>query len=225
MWLLLLKILCALKLLISAPEVAGTIELLQGALKFPYKPLTIVQGKIYVVPQQLYDPLIELTAKNKIKKYNITMNITGSLQDSHVAFESSPSLTEEQIISLLLTGAQENSLNILMPALIMQNMRPVIFGPAQSESKLNSYFKSLLKPLSRVRIVPRFSDETGRGGLRGAIEIEVNDQLSATIEKNFSLTEDVKLEVDYLLSDDVSLRGLQDERGDLGAEMEVRWKF
>lgn len=210
---------------ISSPEIAGTIELLQGVLKFPYKPLNIIQGKIYAVPQQLYDPLIELTAKNKIKKYNITMNITGSLQDPHVVFESSPPLTEEQIVSLLLTGAQENSLNILMPALIMQNMRPVIFGPAQSESKLNSYFKSLLKPLSRVRIVPRFSDETGRGGLRGAIEIEVNDQLSATIEKNFSLTEDVKLEVDYLLSDDVSLRGLQDERGDLGAEMEVRWKF
>jgi hypothetical protein len=76
-----------------------------------------------------------------------------------------------------------------------------------------------------VRIVPSFTDETGRGGLRAAIEIDVNDQLSAVIEKNFSLSEDVKFEIDYALSDDISLKGIQDERGDFGGEMEVKWKF
>jgi len=42
-------------------------------------------------------------------------------------------------------------------------------------------------------------------------------------KKNFSLQEDVLLELDYLLSDDVSVRGMRNERGDLGGEVEIRW--
>jgi hypothetical protein len=210
---------------LASPEVAGKIELIQGELKFPYKPLSIVSGVIDLVPQQIYDPLIELVAKGKIKKYGIGLYVTGSVQNPHIHFEASPTLTEEQIVALLLTGAQDSSLNILVPALIMKNVQQVIFGPAKSPSKLQSYFKSLLKPLSYVRIVPSFTDETGRGGLRAALEIEVNDQLSAVIEKNFSLSEDVKFEINYALSDDISLKGVQDERGDFGGEMEVKWKF
>lgn len=210
---------------LAAPEVAGKIELLEGELKFPYKSLSIVNGVMYLLPQQLYDPLIELTAKNKIKKYGITMFVTGSLQNPHIHFESSPTLTEEQIIALLLTGAQDSSLAVLMPALVVQNISQVLFGPAKSSSTLQRYFKSLLKPLSHVRIVPSFADEMGRGGLRAAIEVEVNDQLSATIEKNFSLSEDTKFEIDYALTDDISVKGVKDERGDFGGEVEVKWKF
>jgi hypothetical protein len=210
---------------ISSPEVSGKVEILQGELKFPYKPLSIVSAVMYVLPQQMYDPLIELTARNKIKKYGVNLYVTGSVQNPHIHFEASPTLTEEQIIALLLTGAQDSSLNVIMPALIMNNIQQVIFGPAKSPSKLKGYFKNFLKPLSHVRIVPSFTDETGRGGLRAAIEIDVNDQLSAVIEKNFSLSEDVKFEIDYALSDDISLKGIQDERGDFGGEMEVKWKF
>ena len=215
----------AIKNTVSSPEVTGSIEILNGTLNFPYKPLLITHGLLTFMPQQTYDPLIELTAKNKVKKYTVTLQVNGSLQNPHIRFESAPTLTEEQVIALLLAGAESSSLHMLMPTLVMQNLQHIIFGPAQSSSKLNTYFKSIFKPLANVRIVPRFTDETGRGGLRGAIEVEVSDQLSGVIERNFSLTEDIKLEVDYLLSDDVSLRGLQDERGDLGAEMEVRWKF
>ena len=74
-------------------------------------------------------------------------------------------------------------------------------------------------------MVPSFSDQTGRGGLRGAIEIDVNDRWRALIQKNFSLTEDTRLEVEYLVSDEISVRGVANERRDVGAEVEMRWKF
>ena len=38
------------------------------------------------------------------------------------------------------------------------------------------------------------------------------------IQKNFSLTEDTKFELEFLLSDDITLR-------DIGGEVEMRWKF
>jgi hypothetical protein len=201
-------------------ELEGTITLQRGALHFPAHSLSIVKGKIIFTPEQTQDPFLELTAQARIKKYLITLSIGGTAQDPHLVFDSIPSLSEEQIMMLLIAGSEEESLNIVVPALIMRNVENVIFG-----SSYRSRHDSWLEPLKRIKFVPRFTDQTGRGGFRGALEIEVSKRLRAIIEKNFSLTEDVAFEVEYLLTDDVSVRASYDERGDVGAEMEMRFKF
>lgn len=207
------------------PRVSGALNLERGVLAFPYKPLTITNATIFFLPNQLFDPLVDLVAKGMIRKYHIVMRCNGSLQNPHISFESTPPLTEEQIITLLLAGSEEGSLSLVVPSVIMQSMQNVLFGPEQSSSKLERYFKNLLGPLKHIRFVPKFFDPQGRGGFRGAIEIEVNDQLHGTIQRNFSLPEDIKLEVEYFFADDIAIRGIRDERGDLGGEIEMRWKF
>lgn len=207
------------------PEVVGTISLNTGKLHFPYKPLYITTGMVHFVPGRLDDPLIELFAKNSIKKNNVTLRVTGSLQNQHVQLESSPTLTEEQIISLLLVGSQEESLNMVMPALIMQNLKSILFGHDQSAANISRYFNALFKPFGRIHLVPSFIDQSGRGGLRGAVEIDLSDRWRVVIQKNFSLTEDTRFELEYLFSDDISVRATRDIRRDLIGEVEMRYKF
>lgn len=211
---------------VSDPEVVGTISLNGGKLHFPYKPLYITTGALHFIPGRLDDPMIELYAKNNIKKNNISLHASGSLQNQHVRLESSPALTEEQIISLLLVGSQEESLNMVMPALIMQNVKSVLFDYDQSESNMSRYFNAIFKPFGRrIHLVPSFIDQSGRGGLRGAIEIEFTDRFRAIIQKNFSLTEDTNFEFEYLVSDDISARFIRDIRRDFILEAEMRYKF
>lgn len=207
------------------PKLSGSIELISGNLAFPYKPLLITKGSIYFMPDQLFDPLIELAAKNKIKNYTIGLQVTGSLLNHHIALEASPPLTDEQIIALLLVGSKEQSLNIVMPALLMHNLKSLLFDSEQSPLKLNSFFKSWMKPFKNINLVPSFGDQTGRGGLRGAIEIEISDRLRAMAQRNFSLSEDTRFEVEYSLSDDITLRGIRNERKDVATEVEMKWKF
>lgn len=210
---------------ISNPEVTGVVQLHGGQLNFPYKPLYLTKGALHFMPGRLEDPLIELVAKNAIKKNNIRLQVSGSLQDHHISLESSPSLSEEQIISLLLVGSQEDSLNVVMPALLMHNIKALLFGYDQSTSAMSRYFNNILKPFKRIHLVPSFVDQSGRGGLRGAIEIDISDRWRAIIEKNFSLSEDTRFELEYLFSDDISMRVVRDIRRDLIAEVETRWKF
>ncbi len=208
---------------ISSPQITGTIKFLSGTLLFPYKPLNLTKGTLRFLPGYNNDPLIELSAKNTIKKNTITLHVTGSLQNKDLIFESTPPLTDEQIISLLMVGCANESLNVMAPALIMNNLHKLIFGTEQS-SVLHSYFKPLTKQFS-INLIPSFTDQSGRGGLRGTLEIEINDQLRASIQKNFSLTEDTRFEIEYAATDNVTVRGTRNERRDLGCEVEMRWKF
>lgn len=205
------------------PVVTGAIVLNGGTLNFPYKPLYISKGVIIFSPEQLFDPTIEFVARNKIKKYDVSLQVEGSLLTHHVALGATPPLTEEQIVALLLVGTEENSLNSMMPALIVQNLKSLIFSNNQS-SFFDKYFKPLLGSFN-INLVPSFTDQSGRGGLRGALEITLDDRWRAVIQKNFSLTEDTKFELEFLLSDDITLRAIRDERRDLGGEVEMRWKF
>ena len=207
------------------PSLIGSVELLSGALSFPYKPLYISKGALYFLPNQMHEPIIEQVAKNKIKQYQVALQVTGSLSSNHVMLNASPTLTDEQIIALLLVGSEEHSLNTMIPALVMQNFKDFMINPDQSPMNLEAYWAHLLKPLRYIRIMPTFTDQSGRGGLRAALEIDVNERLKACVQKNFDLTEDVRFDIEYLLSDDMWLKGVRDERGDMTAEIEMRWKF
>lgn len=207
------------------PEIAGDIHLLSGELDFPYKPLAITHGRISILGNQSDDPMIEIMAKGKIKRYHVSMRATGTVFDQQIKFESSPYLTEEQILSLLMVGSADSSLSLVMPAFFMQKLKEIIFGPALSKSKLDTMFRNLLKPFKYVRFFPQFSNQSGRGGMRGVVEIDVTDRLQARIDSNFAQIEDTRFELDYAVTDDITVRAVRDKPSMYGGEVEMRWKF
>lgn len=202
------------------PSVSGYLRLLGGEVHFPYKQLHIMRGEVTFQPQQLYDPIIDLVLQGTLKKYAVTVAVDGSVLDPHITLDSVPALNDEQIVALLFSGTAEENLNVVVPSLLMRNIETVLFGAAK-----DSAVESWLDPLKRIRIVPSFADQTGRGGFRGALEIDVSDHLHASIQKNFSLSEDTRIEIEYLVSDDIALKAIKDERSDLGGEIEMRFKF
>ncbi|MCL5875953.1 MAG: translocation/assembly module TamB [Candidatus Dependentiae bacterium] len=213
---------------LSDPRFSGQMSIVAGTIALPYQPLFITKGLVSCMPTNMHDPYIEFVAKNRIKKYNITMSVGGSLQQPVIMLESSPPLTQEQIIALLLGGSEDSLVGALSGALstvLAHNIKHIIFDTEHSPSKLHSAIDSLFSPFKHVRLVPSFSDQTGRAGLRGAIEIDIGERWHALIQKNFSLSEDTRFEASYAITDDVMIRGFRDEHRDLGAEVEFRWKF
>lgn len=209
---------------LKEPALEGSLSICSGSLMFPYKPLTITKGLVTFVPRHMQDPLIEFVAKNRIKKYTVSLQVTGSASNHHIVLSSTPPLSNEQIIGLLLVGSEEESLSSMVPALVMQNVKGLFFGAEQSEI-LERYFAGVLKPLRYIHFVPSFSDQTGRGGLRGSLVVDIDDRWRALLQKNFNLAEDTRFELEYLLSDEISLKGGRDEHRDITGEVEVKWKF
>jgi hypothetical protein len=205
----------------AKPSVSATIELSDGSFAFPYKPLYITAGKLFLSPQQPNDPLIELTAKNKIKKYTITMHVSGSILQPKISFDSSPHVPEESILTLLVSGS-DGPLASAMPNIIMSQVENVLFGSDDKLTRAQQFFKNLLKPLKNVRLVPTLDEEKG---IKGSIEVDFNDRLRAKAKNALDLSDETQLEVEYSLSDDMTVKAVRDEKGALGGELEMRWKF
>nr|MBP7854650.1 translocation/assembly module TamB domain-containing protein [Candidatus Babeliales bacterium] len=210
---------------IQKTELSGTIKLLSGQLHFPYKPLEIVEGKLLFTAEQLLDPAIEFLAKGKVKRYHVSLKAWGTASDPHMQFESEPYLGEDQIMSLLLLGVEDQSLSLMIPAFLYQRLKDIMFGSALSDTKLKSIFDTMLQSLKYVRFIPQFTNQTGRGGVRGLFEIDATEHLQGTIDTNFTHLEDTKFDVDYAVADDVTLRLQKDGPSTYGGQVEFRWKF
>jgi hypothetical protein len=210
---------------LAEPTLSGVIRLDDGTIVFPYKPLMIRKAQLTFVPQQSYDPTIELFAKNRIKSYDVSLTIQGTLSSHDIRLQSTPSLSDEQLIGLLYAGSEQGALGALVPSMVMKNITSIFSKNGADASTSGGDKNSWRERLKRIHVVPSFTDQRGRGGVRGTLEVDINDRWRALMQKNFSLSEDTRFELDYDISDDLSLRALRDERRDIGAEMEVKLKF
>lgn len=207
------------------PVWGGEAHFVEGSLAFPYRPLFITRGSLKLDPHNMQDPTIILVARNTIKKYAVELQLSGTAQAPVVEFDSSPPLDREEILTLLLSGSEDGALGIAVPRVLMENVEQLLIGSSETASWTRRYLGTLFSPLKYVKIIPRFTDQKGRGGLKGTVTVEFNDRLRGSVEKNFSLPEDVMVQGEYDLTDDTALRVLRDSRGDWGGEVEMRWKW
>jgi hypothetical protein len=208
----------------GSPIVTGSIDLEKGSLSILNKKLAIQYGKLQFLHNNLQDPLIDLMARSRIGKYVVSLQATGSLQKPTILLESNPGLSEEQIIGLLLTGSELSSLQSDLPAMLMQNLDALIFSRKKS-SPQQSVMDKITKTLKYVQITPNFDAATGeRGILKGSVTMNVTDQLRAKIDKDLDLQKNFSAQIEYLLSDNINLKLVQEQRGESGVEVEFRIK-
>ncbi len=196
------------------PKVIGSLTIETGLLDFLQHKLFIDHGNIQFIPSRANDPIIDLVAKNKINKYLITLHATGSLSSPKIILESFPKLNKKQILSLLVAGSPNASFKAQFSQILQRNLSNL--------NKKNSFLKKLTQPFRFVQIAPTFSKRAGKSGLNGSIDIDLNDQIHARLQKNFNLQDDLSFEVDYFVTDDVNIQFIKDNRGELGAQVEVR---
>lgn len=211
---------------LTKPIIQGNIDLTDGLLQFPYRPLYITHGRILFLPHRLDNPVLEITAQNKIKKYDVTLTVSGFLKQPRLSFQSSPFLNEKQIATLLIGGFDTGSLYMSMPALLTNTLNDFIFGSPNADTH-DSYtqFGLFKNPTHSIRIFPGLKQPESGPGMLGALTVEVDDDMRATVRKNLKGSGESAVEFEYDLSDNTRIRAVKDEHGEIGAEIEKTWKF
>lgn len=209
----------------TAPTCQGEIQLHGGTITFPYKALTLDSGSVQFTKEHTLDPLLSLQAHGTIKRYQVTLAITGTTSKPQLHLQSVPTLSQAQLGALLLVGSPEAALNTMAPALLVDNLKQFILGSLEQSNTAQQKLSALLKPLKHIKIMPQLQDNAGKQSLLGGIDIELSDRLHASVQKDLTSQSSASIDVDYEVLDDVSVHAIKDERGDLGAELEMKWKF
>ncbi len=204
---------------LAHPCLSGGIETLSGSLMFPAHPLTISHSIVQFNGKTGLPTTIELTAEKIIKNHRITLHTSGPITDPEITVNATPFLSPEEIMGLLLVGSPHATPAVVAPSALMEQVKEVIL--TDENICLEPLPVNKPSPLD-VHISPFFTDHTARGGVRAGIEVTVNDKWRALIQKNFTLTEDTRFELEYMYSPTVSTRFIRDERRDFGAEIEFR---
>ena len=129
------------------PELQGSVRLENVEATLPFSRLEVSNGLLYFDPSDSMNPRIDLQGTSVIRDYTVRVYVYGTLLAPEVIFTSEPPLAQEEIISLIATGATRSELsgqgNVLAgraAMLLVQQLYRKIFKkgePTQSNTVFN----------------------------------------------------------------------------------------
>jgi autotransporter translocation and assembly factor TamB len=129
------------------PELQGTVRMENVEATLPFSRLEVSQGFLYFDPSDSMNPRLELRGTSVIRDYTVRVYVYGTMLAPEAIFTSEPPLPQEEIISLIATGATRQELsgrgNVLAgraAMLLVQQLYRKIFKkgePTQSNELFN----------------------------------------------------------------------------------------
>jgi autotransporter translocation and assembly factor TamB len=168
------------------PELQGTVRLENVEATLPFSRLQVSQGFLYFDPSDSMNPKLELHGTSVIRDYTVRVYVYGTVLAPQAIFTSEPPLPQEEIISLIATGATRQELstgNVLAGRaamlLVQQLYRKIVKKGEPTES--NTVFNRL--DLNLGTIDPR------TGQQQATVRFKIDD--------HFVLTGDVGVRGDF----------------------------
>jgi len=95
----------------KAPTLEGTVKIENFVASLPFSKLNITNGLIFFTKDDPFIPQLNIQANSTLQDYNISVYIFGTAQEPKTVMSSEPPLRQEDIVSLLATGATTANLN------------------------------------------------------------------------------------------------------------------
>jgi hypothetical protein len=159
------------------PALQGVVQMEDVEATLPFSRLNITRGFLTFTPDDPMNPRIDLQGRSVIRDYTVRVYVYGTLLSPEAIFTSEPPLAQEEIISLIATGATRRELstgNVLAgraAMLLMQQLyRKIVKKGEPTES--NTVFNKLDLDLGTVD--PR------TGQQQATVRFKVNDNIVLT---------------------------------------------
>jgi translocation and assembly module TamB len=210
---------------LAAPVAFGAIHIESGQAVIRGDRYRLTRGDITMSNPFRTQTNVDLEARTRVQDYDLTLDVTGPAERTKISYRSDPPLPAEEILSLLALGyaRQEEGLNraatrpfssIGASALLSQALS------SQTSGRLQRLFG-----VSRIKIDPNISGPLASGGPRVTIEEQVARDFTITYSQNASGVQQRVIEINWDLTDRVSLIGDRDQNGVFGLELRLRHRF
>jgi hypothetical protein len=159
------------------PALQGVVQMEDVEATLPFSRLNVTRGNLTFTPDDPMNPRVDLQGTSVIRDYTVRVYVYGTLLAPEAIFTSEPPLAQEEIISLIATGATRRELstgNVLAGRaamlLVQQLYRKIVKKGEPTES--NTVFNKLDLDLGTVD--PR------TGQQQATVRFKINDNLVLT---------------------------------------------
>jgi translocation and assembly module TamB len=210
---------------LAEPVEVGTIQILSGEAVFRGNRYAIKHGDISMTNPFRTQRVLGIEARTRVQRYDLTVNIAGPFDRLRITYRSDPPLPTADIVTLLAFGyarqQEEMATGTTHPiaavgasALLSQALSSQVSGRIQR-----------LFGVSRIKIDPNVGGVGTPGGTRITVEQRVAPELTITYVTSTGTSQYRIIQLEWAVTDRVSLIGERDQGGIFGMEVHFRQRF
>ncbi len=208
---------------VSRPILLGRVESKTGTVYFRNNEFRIINASADFSDTRRINPVMQIVAETNVKGYAIRLNLEGQREHFTLVLVSDPPLDEMDILSLLTVGRFGKELKGIEGGI----------GAGQATAFLTGRMQDVFEErLRAITGLDRFEVDSYVSKTAGTITPRVivskrllGDRLFVTYSSPVGATEGNVLKLEYLLSRNVSLVGIRDEKGSIGSDVKFRFEF
>lgn len=153
------------------PQIEGAVNLIRGDLDFAGRSFELEEGRLRFYGGALTNPTILLVATGEADDVTVNVNVSGTGENPDIAFSSTPSLPQDEIMSRILFGNSIGELSTIQAVQLAASLNSLSSGGG-GLNPLGVLQQS--SGIDRLRILDS-DEETGRGTSLAAGQYISND--------------------------------------------------
>ncbi len=205
------------------PILLGRVNIAQGDFKINGQKYFLERGDITFANPVRVDPLLDVEAKTRVRDFDITIGLHGTLERLSTTYRSDPPLTSEDIISLLTLGRTQQDYNTASTtggANLGEATGNAVIGAAINQLVSNRV--SRLFGVSAIRINPAAGGPDNNPNARLTVEQQVSSNVTITYITNLARSAQQVLELEYNVTRDYTINAIRDENGVVSFDLLIR---
>jgi translocation and assembly module TamB len=209
------------------PGILGRMVVTDGQLVFFGNTYTVNVGTINFYNPNAINPVLNFSLETIAQNVDVTLGVSGPIDNLHLSYSSDPPLTFEQIVQLLATNTTPSN-----PLIAAQQPTP----PQQSLTQMGESAvlgQAVANPLasrvqrvfgiSQFKIDPSFSGSNGQPSARVTLQQKIANNITFTYITDVTQTNSEIIRVEWAFTPALSAVALRDFNGNVS--LEVFYKF
>jgi len=208
---------------VNQPLITGRAEVESGTVYFRKNEFNVKKGVLDFINPYKIEPAVDIQGDVKIRQWTVTLSVSGTLDNLKFNLSSNPSESEQDILSLLITGKTTKELiagqggSLLSPK---QMLADVLAENAQKE----------IKNATGLDIVALEYNGVNNGGTSDGVNVTLGKELSKRVAVKYGAqTQNAKVIqkviAEYKFLETLLMNTFEDTEGNYGAGIQFRLEF
>ena len=198
---------------VAQPTVLGTVATQDGRITFRRNVFTIENAVVAFDDPRALNPYLDVRATTRIRTYEVTMRLTGRVDDLSIRLASEPPLPQEDLLALVTLGATRAELG---------SSGGLTFA-GEAAQMLSRELLGLEPSTPFVDIVEFRRSDTGQSEFR--VGKRLTERTTVIYSGSFAEGGHQKLRIEYQVLGPLLLAGEQSFSGGFGGDLVLRLRF